>query len=516
MSTPRGIVAAGHVLTAETAGAVLADGGNAFDAVLAGLCTACVAEPALASLGGGGFLMARPAEGGTRLYDFFTHTPIAKRPTEELDFRAILVDFGAATQEFHVGFGSVAVPGVVRGLFEAHAELGTMPFTELVAPAVKHAREGVVMNDFQAYTVELLNPIFSSNPTIEALYRSPSQPDRLIARGETMRQPELADTLEALAREGADLFYRGDIAAAIASDMHDGGGHLSLDDLSAYQVARREPLRFALRDAQVLTNPPPSSGGLLIGFATGLLESTEVPAFGSHSHLQCLASAMELTDEARLDAGLDHSVTAAAARKLLSEQYTQTWREQIAWRARCTRGTTHLSVIDAAGNAAALSVSNGEGSAYVVPGTGVCLNNMLGEEDLNPGGFHRWPAGQRMTSMMAPSVVTWPDGAEAALGSGGSNRIRTALLQVLSNLVEHHMPVEKAVCAPRLHMESGVLSVEHGFDADCLEPVLERYPEHQLFPEANMFFGGAHTVVRVGNTLSGAGDPRRGGACVSM
>ncbi len=173
-----------------------------------------------------------------------------------------------------------------------------------------------------------------------------------------------------------------------------------------------------------------------------------------------------------------------------------------------------MSVIDAAGNVASATASNGAGSDYVVPGTGIVMNNMLGETDLNPGGFHRWSLDERMTSMMTPTALAWRDGRKVATGSGGSSRIRTALLQVLVNLVDFAMAVEEAVAAPRIHVEDSFLSVEGGFDPERIAPVLEAWPDHQLWDAPNMFFGGAHTVASGPRGVEGAGDPRRGGACV--
>ncbi len=509
-----GVVAAGHRITAGAAEEILRSGGNAYDAVLGGLVAACVCEPVLASLGGGGFLLACPAAGAPRLYDFFVHTPGRRRPPEELDFRPVICDFGTATQEFHIGRGTAAVPGAVRGLFEVHDELGSMPMRDIVAPAVEAAREGVEVTAFQAYLFEVVSPTMGATPESRALFGSRRVDDSLVTAGERLVQPAFADALEILAIEGADLFYRGEMGHAIAEDMRE-GGLLEAADLEAYAVERRRPVVFDHAGVQVLTNPPPASGGVLVAFGAALLavERSELPAFGSAEHVVRLASAMELTAEARIDAhaggGVDDSV-------LLDPAFLERYRREIAGRMRARRGTTHLSVIDAAGNVASLTASNGEGSGYVVPGTGIVVNNMLGEEDLNPGGFHRWPLAHRMTSMMSPSALAWPDGRLVATGSGGSNRIRTALLQVITNLVQYEMDVEEAVSAPRVHFERGLLSVEGGFDEACLDRLAAIYPERQLWGERNMFFGGAHTVMREGRSLRGFGDERRGGVCLTV
>jgi gamma-glutamyltranspeptidase/glutathione hydrolase len=176
------------------------------------------------------------------------------------------------------------------------------------------------------------------------------------------------------------------------------------------------------------------------------------------------------------------------------------------------RGTTQISVADAAGNLASLSLSNGEGSGYLLPGTGVMLNNMLGEEDINPEGVHRWPRDRRLASMMAPSLITLRDGTRIALGSGGSNRIRSAILQVISNRVDFGMPLAEAVSAPRIHLEGGLLNLEPPCGAETLAGLARHHPRIKCWEAPNLFFGGVHSVARRANgRLEGAGDPRRGG-----
>jgi gamma-glutamyltranspeptidase/glutathione hydrolase len=502
--TARGAVAAGHQQTAAAAALILEAGGNAFDAALAALCTACVAEPVLTSLGGGGFLTARTAHGHTRVYDFFVQTPRHKRPLDELEFFPIVADFGTAQQEFHIGMGSMATPGTVRGLFEVHRELGSVPMRRIVEPAVAAARDGVRLNALQAYIFSIVAPIYLATPGAQALYASPQQPDRLYGEGELMRQPDLAATLELLAVEGDRLFYEGEMAQALLALNRDHGGQLQAADLAAYRTVKRDPLEHAYRGARLYLNPAPSSGGLLIAFALALLEQHD-PAgqgFGSPGHLLTLARVMEQTNLARSAGPGDHA--------LLHEEWVARYRQAVHARPVTSRGTTQVSVVDASGNAASLTLSNGEGCGHVLPGTGIMLNNMLGEEDLNPDGFHRWREDVRVSSMMAPTVVEHA-GRLIALGSGGSNRLRTAILQTLGNLVDFGMPAGAAVAAPRIHLERARVSIEPGFAAAAVQPLLEAWPDHHLWSELNLFFGGTHTVVLDGQGFSGAGDPRRGG-----
>lgn len=514
------VVAAGHPETCRVAEAVLAEGGNAVDAALAAMCAACVVEPALASLGGGGFLMARPAKTtageGAVVYDFFTQTPRRRRAAGEADFRAIEADFGTVRQRFHIGLGAIATPGVIKGVFTAHRDLGRMPLRTLIEPAIARAREGAVVNAFQAYACGVIRPILEATPDSAALFASPSRPGALVGEGELLRLPVLADTLEILAIEGDDLFYRGEIGRVLARDCAQSGGHLDLDDLRGYRVERRRPLARDAFGARILLNPPPASGGVLIAFALALLETLAIGdnAFGTLPHLRLLAEAMQATSRARIEARLAEQAPDAAEAALLDPALIARYRAGILGRPAADRGTTHISVIDRDGGAASLSISNGEGSGYVLPGTGIMMNNMLGEEDVNPEGREGWRCGVRMASMMAPTLAWSRNGTLLALGSGGSSRIRTAILQVLLNVLVYAMAVKDAVSAPRLHREDATLGAEPGFADAALDALARLYPRLDRWAEQNMFFGGVHTVARDrAGGVAGAGDARRGGAC---
>jgi len=510
----RGIVAAGHQQTAEAAVSILKEGGNAFDAVVAALFAACVTEPVLCSLGGGGFLLGQTAKGRSGVLDFFVQTPKQHRPESELDFYPIIADFGTSQQEFHIGQGAIATPGMIRGLFAIQRELGTMPMAELVAPAIALAREGVALNALQSYIFSIVAPIYLASPEARSLFESPTEKDATLREGERYQNPQTADLLDVLAREGDDLFYRGEIAQRIAADAATRGGCLTRQDLESYSVYERQPLSFSYRDARILTNPAPSSGGLLIGLALKLLEdvpSDDWPANES-DRTRLLAEVMYRTTQARLDAHLDDEASHLDSGRMLDPSFLRQYRDAVRGRARALRGTTHISVMDAEGNIATATVSNGEGCGSIVADTGIMLNNMLGEEDLNPHGFHRWQPDQRMTSMMSPSIVQLGDGRSVAMGSGGSNRIRTALLQVILNLVDQGMDIESAVRASRIHLEGSKLSVEGGFSASTIEQLQSDWSEHVIWDELNLFFGGAHSVLREpGGGLTGCGDPRRDG-----
>lgn len=510
-NAPRGVVAAGHPATAEAACRILETGGNAFDATLAAFLTACVAEPMLASLGGGGFLLAHREDGQQVLYDFFTQSPLRRR-RGEVDFYPIEGDFGGTTQEFHIGYGSVACPGGVKGLFEVHGDLGSVPLWELAEPAVELARSGVEVNSFQAYIQRVLAPIVGSREEIRRVFRWDDETGTSIPAGATFHLPEFADFLDTLSREGDDLFYRGEVARRLAEASRQGGGHLTAEDLSSYRVERRPPLVFGHGGARIATNPAPSSGGILIAFCLELLQSVagDLGEFGSRRHVRALVESMALTNQARRRLSADPQ---ASLDPLLERTVLEDYRKILRKHASATRGTTQISVADGAGNLASLTLSNGEGSGIFLPGTGILLNNMLGEEDLNPGGFHAWPRNRRLSSMMAPTVLQHADGRRLALGSGGSNRLRTAITQALVNFLDLDLPLEEAVIRPRLHFERGSLHMEPGFPEGTVRFLRETYPDHCLWGEPNLFFGGVHGAghdPRRG-IFFGASDARRGG-----
>jgi gamma-glutamyltranspeptidase/glutathione hydrolase len=502
MSKGRAVVAAGHELTVSAAAEILEDGGNAFDAALAGVFVAFVAEAVFASPGGGGFLVAREGERDAAvLFDFFTETPRKRREQDQVEFFPIHADFGPAKQEFHIGLGSSATPGVVPGLFAVHEALCKLPMKRLVEPAVRAARRGFPLSDFQAYLFTVIAPILTASPGVAQIF---APGGKLMQAGETFRNEELAETLQWLAEDGARLFIDGDVGKAIVGQSLALGGHLTYGDLKHYHVALREPLYWMHAGAKVALNPPPAASGALIAFGLAYLEA--LAASGRALDAFALRSAMQASNEARATHG--EGLAEKLAGGVLARELREAQRHPAAY-----RGTTHVSVIDAEGNAASVSLSNGEGNGYIVGNFGFMLNNMLGEEDLAADGLHAWRQGTRMSSMMAPTIILQPDGTVTALGTGGSNRIRTAILQVAVNLLDHGMSLDDAVEAPRLHVErDGTISFEPGLPEAAQAEFLALGERAHAWPERNLFFGGVHAARRNGKVgVEGAGDPRRRG-----
>lgn len=499
-----GMVAAGHEETARASMRVLEAGGNAFDAAIAGFLAACVAEPVLASLGGGGFLVAHSADGEIDVFDFFTDTPIVRPDPDTVNFEKITADFGVAQQDFHIGLGSVATPGAVAGIYEVHNTLGKAPMTEIVAPAVELSRNGVVMSEFQAYILSVVGPIYNHTDEGRKHFCVNGDATDLLAQGARYHPEDFADFLSAMVQEGPRFFYEGEIASRIASLD---GCTIGRADLAEYSVQRRVPVESRISGHDVFMNPPPAIGGALISLALELLDGAAMSgvSHGSAQHAGVLANVSRQCNNLRKESLIDIDPSKGARRL-----------KELTGHPPSYRGTTHISVADSDGNMAALTVSNGEGCGYLIPNTGIMLNNMLGEEDLNQQGFFAWDEGVRMSSMMTPGMMRSPDGTWTAFGSGGSNRIRSAITQVLINLACFGMNEKEAVDAPRLHLESGKLSVEPGFDQDAFEGVKDMVDDLHLWPEKNMFFGGTHIVSRKADGLmTGAGDKRRDGVCLA-
>ena len=471
----KGAIAAGHPLTANAGIRVLRAGGSAVDACVAAAFVSWVCESPLTGPGGGGFMLVHEAETGkTTVLDFFVTVP--KEARGDVELLELAVDFDGDTRQlFRTGAAAVAVPGTALGLETAHRRFGRMPWAELVAPAAEVARAGVELTPMQSYLHRILDGLLRHSPEGDALYGRDGRPYVL---GERFALPELGETLDRLGAEGSEALYRGELAERTVAHVGAGGGALTLADLEAYVVVEREPIAVEYHGHEFRSNPPPSSGGVLVALGLRTLGERE-PAPGA------VADAMEAQEAVR---------DATFARALVSGDAVQ-----------LLKGTTHISVLDRDGNAASLSASLGSGSGVVVPGTGIHLNNMLGELDLVGAS----QPGERLTSMMAPSLVLRDGAPRLVLGSAGSARLRGAILQVTANVVAAGMTVEQAVEAPRVHAEAGVVHCEAPAAADALEVEGRAVVR---WKERNLFFGGVSAVeVRPDGETAAAGDPRRGG-----
>ncbi|HEX6490249.1 MAG TPA: gamma-glutamyltransferase [Gaiellaceae bacterium] len=517
----RGAVAAGHPLTAEVGAEVLREGGNAVDACIAAAFASWVAESPLTGPGAGGFLLVRTASGSVRLLDFFAAVPGRGLRASPHEMEEIDVEFDRDTSQiFRIGAASCAVPGAIAGLEAAHRAYARLPWARLLEPAVAAAREGVELTRPQAYLHAILDLILRHTEAGREVYGPGGT--RLLA-GARLVMPELATTLETLAEQGAAAFYQGELGRRVSRYVRAEGGSITEADLAGYRVIARRPVRAAFAGHEFVSNPPPSSGGVLIGYALHLfarLGAGGPP--GSAGAIALLAEVMREQTRARGGSFVSELYRGGLAGRLYQEERIGAALGRISERrpGRSERagspGTTHVSVVDAAGNAASLTASNGSGSGVIVPGTGIHLNNMLGEYDLNPAGNGRSgrgaTSGRRLTSMMAPSLVLREERPRLVVGSAGSVRLRGAILQIVLNVALHGMSVSEAIDAPRIHVEEPHVHCEGGSDPAQLDRLESWGYELVRWRRRNLYFGGAAAVeLRADGSLAAAGDPRRGG-----
>ena len=468
-----GAIAGGEKSTVDAAFQILENGGNAFDATVGAVFTSMVSEYTLTGPGGGGAFLACPVNCEPTLFDFFVDTPPPQNE-KDLDFFSIQVDFGPSQQEFHIGQGSVAIPGNTAGLLMVHKRLGQLPLKAVLEPILTHSHAGL---DLFRPNGELLN------------------------HGDHFQNLAFADFLEILVHEGdgADLILKTIGEKSL----------ITRECLASYGVVERAPLKSSFRGKTIYTNPPPSNGGALITFLLKLLDQAET---GSASEFIRLVKAMEITSKVRREICHDTQDTSQISQvqepntfnhylKLFNSGFNSIPNEPDP---PSQGATTHVSILDNQGNVASVTTTNGQGCGYVIPEMGIMLNNMLGEEDLNPMGFHLWTRQQRLPTMMAPTVVMGKKGVELVLGSGGSNRLRSAIFQVIINFFVKGMDLKTAVHAARIHLEGNVLH----FEPDTqLENLPDDIPLHS-WDDQNFFFGGVNAVT----PDDACGDLRRGGS----
>ncbi|WP_299069897.1 gamma-glutamyltransferase [Accumulibacter sp.] len=514
----RGVIAASDPHTAVAGARMLRRGGNAVDAIVAAKLAATVTELPLTSLAGGGACLWGDARDGYEVVDFFAAMPgrgLAAFPV--LDFAPVAVDFGQTTQTFHVGKGAAAVPGELVGLLELHRRAGRLSLAEVVAPAVAWARDGFMVSPQIARIAAVITPIVSRSPAVARLF---FPGEHMLQAGDRLANPDLGDFLHALGAGNPAVQVAQYWSSLVDHFGPAHGGLITAADVAAYAPVIREPLRVEFGRHTVLTNPPPSAGGGLVGaglrIAAGLGLGQE--AFRTRAHQLAIAALLATVSDLR-QSGYDERLRSdpASIRDLVAGDGIPTWVA----RARSRRhenplgATTHISVIDAQGMAAAMTTSNGEGCGEALPGLGIHVNNFLGEDDINPGGFHQLVPGSWMSTMMSPTIVVAGERPCFALGSGGSNRIRSAILQALLNLLAYQRPLDDAVNAARLHVEGPQLWFEDfGVDADAVAALRAAWPDAMCFDAPSLFFGGVNCAASLDGQLAGAGDRRRGGVVV--
>jgi gamma-glutamyltranspeptidase/glutathione hydrolase len=453
-------VAAGHPATADAGAEILADGGSAADAAVAAALASCVAETVMTGLLGGGHAVYFDAtSGAARNLDFFCAMPGLGAPAREAELVHMKVPFGVEIVHYAIGPASCAVPGVPAGLhtlWEAH---GRLPWARVVEPALRLAREGVVMPPAHIACLEMLKPVM----TLREGARIYAPDGRLLRTGDVLEQPGLVHALESIAAEGAASAYTGAIGTSLLDLSDARGGLLTAEDLRTYKAAWAEPVQTAWLGLRFL-----SRAGL-----SGVPDTlARLPRFRGLSAADRVVA---------LVGALDGNAGGPETH------------------------TTNLVTVDPGGNACVLTTSLGLGSGDWLPGFDLHLNSMLGEVDLLLGPLE---PGARMASMMAPSVAVDDDGLVLAIGAAGGTRLRSAIVAVAAGILDEGIEPQDAVDRGRVHPAGELVHAEPGVDEEALEALASAGRRVRRWPERHHFFGGVSALGRSG----AAADPRRSGA----
>ncbi len=479
-------ISAGHEITLSVAKEILLAKGNAFDAAIAAHLAMFITEPCMASAGGNGFALAKPVNEKVRFYDFFCQTPINK-DLKDKDFYPVLIDFGGEAEKFHVGMAAAAVPGSIAGIFALHKDYGSIPISELVQPAIQLAKEGVVMNAFQSYDINLLEPIYQLDPSVKDVFYKNG---KIIQEGDVLKMPGMADFLDFIAIEGERGFYHGEIAKTIASDSKSKGGFLRREDFENYKVHIGEAFTIPYKNKRIHLPNGPSKGGAAMAIMLAEIEAKN----------QALPLAIK---QAQIKISKEDEI-----KTHLNDLYPNN-NFKLQPSLSSNKGTSHFNIVDNKGNAIALTSSIGEGCGYFIPGTDMQLNNMLGEIFLLPNGAHSWAPNSRLHSMMTPTMVTdLEHQLEFVGGSGGASRIPYAIGQVIHHVYAENKHLRSAIKEPRYHYQDGLFQVEK--EAEWKYSDLPS----NLWDEEGIYFGGVHSILINGNHVEAKGDDRRHGKSI--
>lgn len=501
---PSFAAAAGTPYAAAAAAEVYRSGGNAADAAVGAAAAVSVTEPLMSSIGGGGFALVREPDGEAELIDYYDVMPGKGLPETAFGAggnpKTVILKYGAGVRSI-VGGAAVAVPGALRGWESLLRRHGSLTLAQCLAPAVRFAREGFRLCRTSGLWFRVAEEVLGM---IEETRRIFHNGERVYLEGEEMRFPELADTLEAIGEQGVGLFYEGELARRISAYVREMGGIITERDLAEYEAVVREPISVAYGAGSIYTNGPPSAGGPTLAQMLKVVSAYDLASMPEADYVKVMTGAMKYALEDRETAYMEGSENARVAERMTSEEYARAQRRRIFGAPH----TTHLSCVDAEGLAVSITASMGYGSGLVVPGTGIPMNNTLGEPELNPKGFHALEPGERLISSMSPTIVSSEEGGLIALGSPGASRIPTAILQTIVNVIDFGMPLESAVLAPRFHAEGDLFAYESG----ARHAGIEEYERVLVYDEPDMYFGGVNAVRRTPEgVFEAAADPRRSG-----
>lgn len=500
------ITAAGSTIGAEAAAEIADLGGNAVDAAIAAVVVSMCTEPGIIAPGGGAFITVWPSEGDPVTVDGYCEMPGRSDPDRIGSGREeVFMTYGGGMHT-NVGYSSVATPGAFAGFEVASREYGVLPWREILQPAIRHTREGFPVPTVTArYLEHSHDVIFGWNRESRNVVHHAD--GSVISAGEILAIPDLADSLELIAAGGSEVFYTGEVGQAITSEVHGNGGILSQEDMAAYEAVIRPPIRLDLDGWQIATNPPPAVGGAALAAVLMLVNDQGFDGWDgeSISHLITAQNAVFSYRRSVLEPADDLPV---AVEQLLEAARIGDLQALLA-----SGSTTHVSAVDSNGLGCSITASAGYGSGAMVAGTGIWLNNSLGELELHPKGFHGLSPGSRLFSNMAPTIARNQDGEVLAVGSAGADRITTALAETLLNHMLLDMSLEESVGHPRVHAETFQGEPSVAFELDL--PVEVKTAVRQ-FPERSMYFGGVQAASwSPAAGLHATADPRRSGDVAS-
>lgn len=529
-----GMVSAQEQIAAEVGRDILAAGGNAVDAGVAVAFALAVTLPRAGNIGGGGFMLVHDAKTGeTHAIDYREMAPAGASRDMFLDAE------GNADSELSRYSGAASgVPGTVAGMKLVLDQYGSMPWADVIAPAIRQAEEGITVTPDLADSLEAMKDRLTKYPSAAKIFYK--EGGELYRPGDTLVQADLATTLKKIAAEGPDGFYKGPVAEAIATSVTEAGGKMTVEDMASYKAVSREPVRGTYRGYEIVSMPPPSSGGVHLIQILNTLEGYPIGALGQNSSetLHLMAEAMKLAYADRSEYLGDPDFVDVPVAALISKDYAADMRDKIsatfatpseqikpADLARYESDqTTHYSIIDKHGNAVSntYTINFSYGSGLVAEGTGVLMNNEMDDFSAKPGVPNAYglvggdanavEAGKRPLSSMTPTIVNKDSEVWLVTGSPGGARIITTVLQVVMNMIDHDMNVAEASAAPRVHHQwlPDQLRIEEGISVDTQRALQAK--GHVLSLEEVM--GSTQSVMRDPETgfLLGASDPRRAGA----
>lgn len=529
-----GMVSAQEQIAAEVGRDILAQGGNAVDAGVAVAFALAVTLPRAGNIGGGGFMLVHDAKSGeTHAIDYREMAPAGATRDMFLDAE------GNADSELSRYSGAASgVPGTVAGMKMVLDQYGSMTWADVIAPATKLAEEGITVTPDLADSLEAMKERLTKYPSAAKIFYK--EGGELYRPGDRFVQADLAKTLKTIAAEGPDGFYKGPVAEAIAKAVTEAGGNLTVEDMAAYKAVAREPVRGTYRGYEVVSMPPPSSGGVHLIQILNTLEGYPIGALGQNSSetLHLMAEAMKLAYADRSEYLGDPDFVDVPVEALMSKEYAADMRDKINANFATpseqikpadlapyeSDQTTHYSIIDKDGNAISntYTINFSYGSGLVAEGTGILMNNEMDDFSAKPGVPNAYglvggdanavQAGKRPLSSMTPTIVNKDGEVWLVTGSPGGARIITTVLQVVMNMIDHDMNVAEASTAPRIHHQwlPDQLRIEEGISVDTQRALQAK--GHVLSLEEVM--GSTQSVMRDPETgfLLGASDPRRAGA----